>query len=105
MGRRLPYTPRSKVRSALRQLWLRSRERGAAVKRDKYTCQCCGRKQSRAKGFEFDVQVHHKERIGNWEKVIDFVYEYILCDPSKMQTLCKECHKKQEEEGQGSQQL
>jgi hypothetical protein len=32
MGKKLPYTPRSKVRAALRQLWLRSRERAAALK-------------------------------------------------------------------------
>lgn len=31
MGKRLATTPRSQVRSALRQLWLRSRERRAAL--------------------------------------------------------------------------
>ncbi len=74
MSKRLPNTPRSTVRAALRQLWLRSRERAAALKRDQYTCQVCGRKQSKAKGKEFDVQVHHKDGIGNWEQVIDSVY-------------------------------
>ena len=69
-GKRLPNTPRSKVRAALRQLWLRSRERAAALKREKYTCQRCGVKQSKAKGKEQKVEVHHKEGIGNWEIVI-----------------------------------
>lgn len=63
-----------------------------AIKRDGYTCQCCGRKQSKAKGNEFDVQVHHKAGIGNWDAVINSVYENILCDPEGLETLCKECH-------------
>ena len=35
MGKRLPYTPRSKIRNILRRyIWLRSRERAAALKRE-----------------------------------------------------------------------
>jgi 5-methylcytosine-specific restriction endonuclease McrA len=79
----------------LRMLWLRSKERATAIQRDKYTCQVCGRKQSKAKGKEFKVQVHHKEGIGNWGEVIEKVYEQILPDPEKLQTLCKECHDKE----------
>jgi len=94
MSRRLPYTPRSQIRSALRRLWLRSRERGAAIKRDRYTCQICHRKKSVAKGKEFNVEVHHLQGIGNWDTVIDSIYENILCDPKNLVTLCKECHKK-----------
>jgi 5-methylcytosine-specific restriction endonuclease McrA len=94
MGKRLPYTPRSRIRSALRQVWLRSRERAAAIKRDHYTCQVCGRKQSKAKGREFNVQVHHRAGIGDWEKVIDSVYKGILCNPKDLETLCEECHSK-----------
>lgn len=87
-------TPRSKVRAALRQLWLRSRERGAAIKRDNYTCQRCDRKKSKAKGKEFEVEVHHKDGI-NWEGVIDIIVERILVHPDKLVTLCKECHDKE----------
>jgi len=94
-SRKLPTTPRSKVRSALRQLFLRSRERAAALKRDSYTCQSCGRKQSKAKGKEFDVQVHHVEGIGNWEMVIDTVFDELLCSPDKLRVLCPECHEKE----------
>jgi 5-methylcytosine-specific restriction endonuclease McrA len=92
MGKRLPGTPRSRIRAALRQLFLRSRERAAALKRDQYTCQYCHQKQSRAKFQKFDVQVHHREGIGNWEKVIDSVFEELLCSPEKMETICKACH-------------
>lgn len=86
-------TPRSRVKNSLRQLWLRSRERASAIKRDKYTCQKCGKKQSHAKGKELKVQVHHKKGIGNWEAVIDAIYTYVLCDPASLETLCEECHK------------
>lgn len=93
MGKKLTYTPNSKIKAALRMLFLRSRERAAALKRDKYTCQCCGVKQSRIKGKEVYVEVHHKQHILNWQKVYDAVREYILCDPENMETLCKQCHK------------
>lgn len=87
-------TPRSRIRQCLRQLWLRSRERAAALKRDNYTCQTCGRKQSMTKGKEFKVQVHHLNEIGNWNKVINIIYEEILCDPKHLETICEEDHNK-----------
>ena len=92
MGKRLPYTPNSKIRSALRQLFLRSRERGQRIKEDKYTCQRCGVKQSRAKGKEVKVEVHHKEGVQNWEALFKAVRKYLLCSPDDMETLCKKCH-------------
>ena len=96
MGKKLAYTPRSRIKGAVRQLWLRSRERLAALKRDGYTCQCCGRKQSKAKGREFKVEVHHKEGILNWDALYKAVYKYLLCDPKHLITLCRECHDKEE---------
>jgi 5-methylcytosine-specific restriction endonuclease McrA len=99
MGRRLPTTPRSKVRAAIRQLWLRSRERAAALKRDRYTCVLCGKKQSKAKGKEQKVEVHHKEgHIPNWELIIDEIFKSILCNPEFLETNCPECHDKQSKE-------
>lgn len=92
MSKRLPFTPNSRIRASLRQLFLRSRERAAAIKRDKYTCRKCGRKQSVAKGKEFKVQVHHLEGIMNWDKLFEAVRQYLLCDPSLMEVLCEECH-------------
>ena len=96
MSKKLATTPRSRVKQALRQLFLRSRERVAALKRDKYTCVSCGGKQSKAKGKEFKVEVHHREGITNWEAVIDAVFEHLLCSPEKLETLCKSCHLEKE---------
>ena len=97
MGVRLPYTPRSRLRSALRQLWLRSRERAARLKHDKYTCCDCHRKQSKAKGKEFAVEVHHEEGVLNWDELMSAIYRYLLPPKEKLITLCKECHDKREE--------
>ena len=92
MGKRLPYTPNSQIRSALRNLWLRSRERAATLKRDNHTCRCCKKKQSKAKGKEFSVQVHHLYGVGNWDVVIDIIRKELLCSPTNLVTLCKDCH-------------
>lgn len=97
MGKRLPGTPRSKVRSALRQLWLRSRERVAALKRDQYSCQVCGVKQSKAKGREVSVEVHHLSPC-DWEALIDLVYERLLINPDGLRVVCPKCHDKIHEE-------
>ena len=99
MGRRSEGTPRSKVKHALRQLSLRSRERAAALRRDNYTCQVCGVKQSTAKGREVKVECHHRDGV-EWEKLIDLVYVMLLCPPDKMVTLCKNCHAGLREEKQ-----
>lgn len=93
-SRKKPVTPRSKVRQALRLLWLRSRERAEALKQDKYTCRGCGAKQSRAKGKEVYVEVHHQNGVDNWELLIDMVYKSLLCHPDDLITLCECCHKK-----------
>ena len=93
MTRRLPYTPNSQIRSALRRLFLRSRERAGRLKADGYTCCECGVKQSRAKGKEVYVEVHHRDGVENWDALFAAVREYLLCDKDKLETLCKECHK------------
>ena len=96
MGRRLPNTPRSQVRAALRRLWLRSRERAAALKRDGYRCQGCHRKQSRSKEAPFQVEVHHIDGITGWDKVIDLIYQEILCPIDRLETQCPTCHDEKE---------
>lgn len=93
--KKLSYTPRSRIRSALRQLFLRSRERAAVVKRDKNTCRICGKKGSVAKGKEVKINVHHIEGI-EWEDLIDLIYERLLVHPDKMKCLCIDCHDKEE---------
>lgn len=94
MGKRLPTTPRSRVRAAIQQLWLRSRERAAALKRDNYTCQECGVKQSRKKGAEQKVIVHHLNGIPEWEKIIDYIFRHVLVNPKELETLCQQCHER-----------
>jgi len=86
-------TPRSKVTAALRRLFLRSRERSYTLKTKSYRCECCGAKQSKAKGREVKVEVHHKHGIGNWGAIIDAVFKTIL-NLSDLQILCADCHKK-----------
>jgi 5-methylcytosine-specific restriction endonuclease McrA len=62
---------------------------------DGYTCQRCGRKKSKAKGKEFDVEVHHKDGVLNWDMLINLVYDFLLCSPEHLETLCPECHDKE----------
>ena len=97
MGKRLASTPKSTVRSAIRQLWLRSRERSAALKRTGNTCESCGRKQSVAKGREVKLEVHHLNGI-EWETIIDYIYRHVLCDPKHLEVLCKECHQEEHQQ-------
>jgi 5-methylcytosine-specific restriction endonuclease McrA len=95
MSKRLPYTPASQIRTALRKLWLRSRERQAALKRDGYSCQRCGVKQSKAKGKEQTVEVHHQYGIDGWDYLIGQIRLHLLINPELLETLCPECHKKE----------
>lgn len=88
-------TPKSKIRNALRKLWLQSRERGFAIKRDRYTCQRCGRKKSVAKGREISVEVHHKDGHISWDELIDVIQNELLCHPDNLETLCRDCHEKE----------
>lgn len=97
MGKKLSYTPRSKVRSALRALFLRSRERNSALRREKYHCEICGVKQSNKKGQEVKLEVHHKIMAIQWDDLIDLVYRHLLCDPKDLQVTCVKCHKKEHE--------
>ena len=93
MGKKLPYTPNSQIRSALRRLFLRSRERGNVIKKAKYTCCKCQSKQSKAKGREVKVQVHHRSGI-NWDGLFDDIRKRLL-DESDMEVLCEDCHDKE----------
>ena len=94
--KRSPNTPRGKIRAALRQLWLRCRERAQALKDAKYCCARCGIKQSKARGREVKVEVHHKRGI-DWEGVINIIIERILQTPADYEVLCEACHEKEHE--------
>lgn len=93
MGKRSLSTPRSIVRHALRLLWLHSRERAAALKAAGYCCEECGVKQSKAKGREVKVEVHHSEG-AQLEHLVDEVFKHLLCDPKLLEVACKDCHEK-----------
>jgi predicted HNH restriction endonuclease len=99
--RRKPETPRSRVKNALRNLWLRSRERATALKHTGYCCSCCGVKQSAAQGREVKIEVHHVDGI-NWDGLVDLVFERMLPDPSRLEPLCKTCHEKRHGELDGA---
>ena len=94
MGKKLFYTPSSQIRTALRRLWLRSRERSATLRREGYCCQECGRKQSKAKGKEFAVEVHHTYGITNWAEIEQAIRIWLLTGPDDLEVLCKACHAK-----------
>lgn len=94
--KRRPITPNSQIKNVLRKMWLQSRERAAALKRDLYTCQLCGVKQSKAKGKEVILNVHHKDGI-DWDGIFDLIRSRLLQDQSKLITLCKKCHDMTEE--------
>lgn len=93
-----PYTPLSQIRSALRQVFLRSRERAQALKNSEYCCERCGVKQSRKKGAEVYVEVHHKDGI-DWDGLLKLVRERLLPPAEGMEVLCKNCHREEHTEG------
>jgi len=91
MGNKKPYTPNARITSALRQLWLRSRERAAALKRDNYTCQSCNVKQSTRKGHEQKVVVHHNKGV-KWDEIREYIRKELLVNEKDLTTLCPKCH-------------
>ena len=91
-----PITPRSQIISAIRRLWLRSRERAEVCKRQKYTCQHCGAKQSKAKGREVKIEVHHMDGI-DWKGIAEIIRGRVLSRPERLEVLCKPCHKAEHE--------
>lgn len=88
-----PTTPRSRVKSALRVVWLRSRERSACLKASGNKCQQCGVKASKSKGREVSLEVHHIDGI-DWTGIVDSIFKAMLPDPSRLEALCHKCHDK-----------
>jgi len=89
MGKKKPNTPRSRIKNALRKLWMCSRERAKALKDTGYRCKNCGVKQSTAKGREVKLQVHHDPPI-DWDGVFDLIEGRLL--RVNQYPLCEECH-------------
>jgi hypothetical protein len=98
MGKRLLETPKSKIRAALRNVFLRSREHASALKQANNTCQVCGKKKSVAKGKECAVRVHHINGVHNWEEIFVAIRKELLCDPSFLTIMCTDCHDKHHKE-------
>jgi 5-methylcytosine-specific restriction endonuclease McrA len=92
-------TQKSRIRGMLRQIFLKSCERNECLKRDKYTCQKCFRKQSMKKGQELKVEVHHIKGIKVWEEIINLIQEELLCNPDDLMTLCRDCHEEETKNG------
>lgn len=90
-----PITTNTMIRSALRLLFLRSRERAKTLKDANYSCQKCGVKQTKKKGQEVFVEVHHLEPV-NWDGLFEEIRRRLLHPPKKMIVLCKACHKLEE---------
>ena len=89
----MPKTPDSRIRSTLRSLFLRSKERAEVLKRCGYTCVQCGKKQSVAKGREVKVEVHHRSGI-DWAGLFDDIRRRLL-NADDMEVLCKDCHRRE----------
>lgn len=98
MAKKKESTPRSRVRSALRQVWLRSRERAAAIKRENGCCEVCGKKQSAARGREVRLEIHHQDGVA-LEEIIDLVFQELLCHPDRLTVLCSDCHDGEHHDG------
>lgn len=89
-------TPKFRVYGNLRRIYLQSAERAYALKRDNYTCKKCGRKQSKRKGEEVIIHVHHLEPVSDaWRELMNQIYKRLLVHPDKLECLCSECHKKE----------
>lgn len=93
---KLPYTPNSTIKNALRKVWMRSRERASALKRTEYCCSNCGVKQSKAKGHEVSLHVHHEDGI-DWDGIIEMIRNRLLPNPQRLTPLCMDCHKQEED--------
>lgn len=89
---------RSKIRSALRKVWLYSPARRAVkdrarVKKGLYQCEKCGQ-------FADKVDIDHINAVGStpgsrnatsedtWDRMINNMF----CDENGMQAICKPCH-------------
>lgn len=88
-----PITPKSQIRAALRQLWLRSRERGLCLKESEGRCFNCGMEP---------VEIHHQRPI-DWERIFQVIREELL--NAELLAVCRDCHQIITDEQNNSQQI
>ena len=94
-------TPRGLIVTTLRKLFMWSPERNAALARDDKTCQVCGKRESKAKGKECSIQVHHiQEGDINWDRIERVIRAELLCPAEMLICLCKEHHKECHQKGE-----
>jgi 5-methylcytosine-specific restriction endonuclease McrA len=87
MRKNMLKTPRSRITSALRRLWLYSRERAYAVKQGR-RCSMCGSKDK--------LEVHHVKP-ADMDRIVDTIYEELLIGSEGLNVLCRTCHRKTHE--------
>ena len=75
-----PITPKSIIRSAIRRLWLRSRERAECLKLHGTDCMLCGQPH----------EVIHHNKMVDWERIFVVIKEEML--NTNTMPLCKQCH-------------
>ena len=91
MGKKVPWTPASRITAALRMLSLRSRERAAALKLADKRCAVCGTKATAKKAAPVKVEAHHM-RQPDWARVHNVIREELLQFPTDYLVLCRPCH-------------
>ena len=74
----------------LRKCFLTSKERNHVLKEAEYRCAKCNAKQSRAKGREVKLHVHHTDGI-DWTGLIALIRKRLLS--GKLEVLCERHHK------------
>lgn len=89
--RRLPVTPNSQIRAALRMLSLRCREIAQAKKEQNNTCQICGRKGSVSKDHPCKTNMHHRNGI-RWAEMLACIRKELLQTPADYVCMCDTCH-------------
>ncbi len=90
-------TTKAWLTSGLRRMWMKSKERYAAIKRDNATCVKCGRKRSVAKGREVKINVHHKSGKIDWDAIVEVLKRELFVPVEELEVECVECHKKEKE--------
>jgi len=80
--------------TAIRRVWLMSKERTGALKRAKvegrgqgWKCECCGIRVNASKL----LHVHHKTPVGKWESWDSYITK-MFCGIEGYSVLCIACH-------------